>query len=175
MAMIRSIVGVAIAIASCTVAVRAADPTTLAQVHFLLGTWEGAGGGKPGEGSGGTTFASMLQGSVILRTNFAEYPAAAGRPASRHDDLMVIYVEGTEIKADYYDNEGHVVRYAVRSPASHEAVFLRDAAAPGPRFRLSYKLAPDGSLEGRFEIAPPGKPEAFGPYLAWTMKRKEKE
>jgi len=28
----------------------------------------------------------------MVRTSFAEYPAGGGRPASRHDDLLIIYV-----------------------------------------------------------------------------------
>ena len=33
------------------------------------------------------------------------------------------------------------------------------------------ELGPDGVLAGRFEVAPPDKPESFGPYLAWTSRR----
>ena len=44
------------------------------------------------------------------------------------------------------------------------------AAAPGPRFRLTYRLGTDGIIAGSFEIAPPGKPDAFGPYLTWSLK-----
>ena len=99
------------------VPVRAAPPKGLEPLRFLLGDWQADGGGKPGEASGGFTFASGLQERVIVRTNYAEYLAAADKPSSRHDDLMVLYAaESGEIRADYYDSEGHVIRYAGSTP-----------------------------------------------------------
>ena len=59
--------------------------------RFLLGEWAGEGGGQPGRGTGGFTFALDLQDKVMVRRNRAELPAAAGRPAAVHDDLMVVY------------------------------------------------------------------------------------
>ncbi|HVM94134.1 MAG TPA: hypothetical protein VMT67_15030 [Terriglobales bacterium] len=60
----------------------------------FLGTWQGAGSGQPGQGSGEFTLERHLQGGVLVRHNFAEYPATKDKPASRHDDLMVIYGDG---------------------------------------------------------------------------------
>lgn len=109
---------------------------------------------------------------MIVRTNYAEYPASGERPELPHDDLMVVYVAaGGAVRADYYDSEGHVVRYSVRSPAVDGALFVSDVAAGEPRYRLSYKLEPSGVLKGDFAIAPPGQPEAFRPYLAWQASR----
>src|SRR5262245_23668237 len=89
----------------------AGAPQALEALAFLLGEWEASGGGSPGQASGGFSFAPALQDRVIVRTNHADYPAAAGKPSFRHDDLMVLYAtEGGEIRADYYDSEGHVVR-----------------------------------------------------------------
>jgi P2-related tail formation protein len=148
--------------------------TGLEPLHSLLGDWQAEGGGKPGEASGGFTFAASLQGRVIVRTNYAEYPATADKPASRHDDLMVLFAtESGALRADYYDSEGHVIRYAGSATATGEVVLVSEVVGGAPRFRLTYKLRADGSLDGRFEIAPPGKPEAFGPYLAWTARRRD--
>ena len=69
----------------------AAAPKGLEPLRFLLGDWQAAGGGRPGEASGGFTFAPSLQGRVIVRTNYAQYPATADKSSSRHDDLMVLY------------------------------------------------------------------------------------
>jgi hypothetical protein len=136
----------------------------LEPVRFLLGEWQASGGGKPGEASGGFTFAPSLQDRVIIRSNYAEYPATGDKPASRHDDLMVIYAtESGEVRADYYDSEGHVIRYAGSSPAMDELVLVSEASNGAPRFRLTYKLGADGVLDGRFEVAPPGKPDSYGP------------
>jgi hypothetical protein len=151
----------------------AAAPQALQVLSFLLGEWQAIGGGSPGAASGGFSFAPGLQDRVIVRTNYADYPATAGKPAFRHDDLMVLYATETgEIRADYYDSEGHVIRYAGTTSSPGQLTLVSEAAAAAPRFRLSYKLQPDGALEGRFEIAAPGEPDAFRPYLSWTSRRK---
>jgi len=153
--------------------VGAAVPKALGPLAFLLGDWRADGGGKPGEASGGFTFAPSLQDRVIVRTNHAEYPAAADKPSSRHDDLMVLYAtDSGEIRAEYYDSEGHVIRYVGRTPSAGELTLVSEVLEGAPRFRLRYRLSPDGGLEGRFEIAPPGQPDAFGPYLSWTARRR---
>ncbi len=143
---------------------------SLAPLQFLIGAWEAEP--QPGGGSGHSTFASDLQGKVIVRTNHAEYPPAEGRPAMVHDDLMIIYAEASgSLQADYYDSEGHVIRYGVAASAPGSAVFLSEPAPGAPRYRLTYDAAPDGRVSGRFEIAPPGKPEEFSTYLQWFMRR----
>ena len=151
----------------------AGAPAGLAPLAFLVGEWPATGTGQPGAGTGTATFARSLQDKVIVRTSFADYPAAGDKPASRHDDLMVIYAApGGGARADYYDSEGHVIRYAVQSPAPGQALFLSDAVAGGPRFRLAYTLTAPGVLKGEFAIAPPGAPEAFKPYLTWESHKK---
>ena len=149
-----------------------AAPKGLQGLGFLLGDWQAEGSGKPGEAIGAFSFNSSLQDRVVVRTNFAEYPATTQQSASRHDDLMVIFAgESTGLRADYYDSEGHVIRYA-GSATPDSLTLTSDIVNGAPRFRLSYTLAASGSLKGSFEIAPPGKPDAFGPYLAWTARRR---
>ena len=108
---------------------------------------------------------------MIVRTNDSNAPAANGKPALQHDDLMVIYVEAGSVRADYFDNEGHVIRYVVDAHGD-EVVFLSELKASEPRYRLSYNRRPDGILNGRFEIAPPGRPDAFAPYLSWSARKR---
>lgn len=147
---------------------------TLEPLRFLLGAWQAEGSGAPGAASGEFTFAATVQGRVLVRASEARYPAAGERPASRHEDLMVVYAtEAGELRADYHDSEGHVIRYAGSVPAPNAVTFVSEAATGAPRFRLGYQLRADGVLAGRFEIAPPGTPEAFAPYLAWTARRKD--
>jgi hypothetical protein len=136
---------------------------------FLLGEWT-AVPGAAGE-SGGFAFASDVQGRVMRRTNHADYPAAPGRPASRHDDLMVIAVDNDVVRADYYDSEGHIIRYVVTSPGAGQALFESDARPNEPRYRLRYALGPDGVLAGQFDVAAPDKPTDFKQYLTWTARR----
>src|SRR5882672_4957712 len=87
----------------------ASVPAALAPVQFLLGDWD-AIDTAPGE-TGGFAFVTGVQGRVIVRTNTAHYAATDRRPESRHDVLMIIYADGTALKADYFDSEGHVIRY----------------------------------------------------------------
>jgi hypothetical protein len=151
---------------------RGAAPKPLEPLSFLLGDWvAGANQGAPGQGAGSCSFTPGLQDQVIVRTNHAEYPASEKSPAVKHDDLMVIYAVGAGAQASYFDNEGHVIHYSVATPGPGQAVFLGDATAGTPRYRLTYRLRPDGVLEGEFEVAPPGKPEAFTRYLAWECRR----
>jgi len=84
----------------------------------------------------------------------------------------VIYQDATgHTKADYYDNEGHVIHYAVELTPTHDvATFLSDPTPSAPQFRLTYTKKTDGQVAIKFEIAPPGRP--FSPYLEATARRK---
>jgi hypothetical protein len=142
--------------------------------RYLLGDWVGEGGGDPGKGSGQFSFRLELQDKVIVRKNRAEFPAAGGRPAATHDDLMVIYRAegGAPTKAIYFDSEGHVIHYTASFSADHATLtFVSDAAPSTPRFRLSYTKFEEGSVGIKFEIAPPGKPDAFKTYLEGKARR----
>jgi hypothetical protein len=126
--------------------------------QFLVGHWTGDGSGQPGNGSGAFSFTADLAGHVLIRKSFAEYPAANGRPASRHDDLTIVYRDESsrELKAIYFDSEGHVIRYRV-SPSGAGVVFLSEGDASQVRYRLTYTPADKDSVKIRFEIAAPGK------------------
>ena len=141
----------------------------LAPLRFLLGEWEALS--PPSGERGGFTFSITVQDRVIVRTNYAEYPARDGRPASRHDDLMIVYVEGDRLNALYVDSEEHVIRYAVQPHGDREVVFVSESKASEPRYRLTYTASADGTLIGRFEIAAPGT-DAFKSYLSWTARRR---
>ena len=148
---------------------------SLDDLRFLFGEWEGVGAGGPGSGKGVFSFALDLQNKVIVRKNYAEYPPTAGRPAFRHDDLIVIYLDraSNQILANYFDSEGQQISYKVTPSSDHEAVtFLSDPSPSQPRYRLSYTRVKDGTLNGKFEIAPPGQPDAFKTYLEWSARKK---
>jgi hypothetical protein len=137
---------------------------------FLHGDWEGVPG--PSGETGAFSFKPGAQGHILVRMNFASYPASAGKPASRHDDLMVIAPDGDTVRADYFDSEGHIIRYTVRPVGPGEVVFTSEVKPNEPRYRLSYKSNGDASVAGQFEVAPPGEPESFKPYLTWTGRRR---
>ena len=150
-----------------------ADPW--AAYRFLLGEWVGEGEGQPGQGKGQFSFAEELQGKILVRKNRAEYAASAGRPAFTHEDLLIVYQEdGAKAqKAIYFDSEGHVVHYTPSTSQDGKAlIFLSDARPSAPRYRLTYVNQKAGKATVKFEVAPPGKPEAFKTYLQGRVRKK---
>jgi hypothetical protein len=125
---------------------------------FLIGHWTGEGSGQPGAGTGAFSFTPDLQGKVLLRRSFAEYPADGGKPALRHDDLMVVYhgEAAGELRAIYFDNEDHVIRYSGTASAG-AVVFVSDGKPGEARYRLTYTFTGQDTLKLQFEVAAPGK------------------
>ena len=165
----RRALAYALLLAAAQVAVRA-EPDPFAGLRFLLGEWRAVD--TPAGETGAFAFTLAVQDRVIVRTNEAVYAATAGRPASRHDDLLVIYSENGSVKAEYFDSEGHVIRYAVEARTPGVVAFVSAPDPREPRYRLTYRSAASGRLDGSFEVAPPGSPDAFKPYLAWTAEKR---
>jgi hypothetical protein len=129
--------------------VNAQDPWKPLQI--LTGEWVG----ESADSTGACSFTFDLQRKVLVRKSYAE------SAASRHEDLMVIYLEPTP-KAIYFDNEGHVIHYTME--ASPDSVrFLND------QYRLTYRRNGDKLLMD-FDIAQQGKP--FSNYLHATLRKK---
>ncbi len=72
------------------------------------------------------------------------------------------------MSAIYFDNEGHVIHYAVTLPTAIEAVFL--STEPGPQFQLVYERR-DATLSGKFQMRMPGA-SAWHLYLEWSGPKK---
>ena len=142
--------------------------------RFLLGEWVGEGGGsQPGQGSGGSTFYLALQDKIMVRKNHSEFPATKDKAAYAHDDVTIIYPENGKTRAIYFDNEGHVINYTAEFSEDHNTlIFISDIQPSLPRFRLSYIKSANDTLKLKFEIAPPGTPEAFSPYIESALRRK---
>ena len=140
-----------------------------APLKLLVGDWKGEGAGEPGKGEGAFSFRFELGGKVLVRKSYTAFPAQAGRLANRHDDLLVVYAEDG-LRAIYWDSEGHVIRYRVTA-SGDTVTFLSDVSPSAPHFRLSYRATGKDTVFVRFEIAPPGKPEAFGTHLEGTSRR----
>lgn len=130
--------------------------------QFLVGTWVA----QPDATSGGTVFEPSLQGRILIRRNFS---LTSG---SRHDDLMIIRFDESSkaFRADYLDNEGHIIHYRVITNGEGRLTFL-SSPPDQPHYRLTYKAVASDLVDGTFEIAPPGQPDAFRTYLTWTMKK----
>jgi hypothetical protein len=129
-----------------------APASTLDSLRFLQGDWIAEGGSF--------SLQPELDGKILVRRNHSQ-PAGA----KAHEDLMVIHPGG----ADYWDNEGHVIHYAVTADGK-SAVFLSREDGAGPRFRLTYVSTGANTVSIKFEVAPPGKP--FQTYLEGKAQRK---
>jgi hypothetical protein len=136
----------------------------------LVGEWVAEPSGQPGEPASATaSFALDLDGQVLVRKNHVHLAPRDGQThGAVHDDLLVVAREGAGLRATYWDNEGHVIRYAVTSAAG--VVTLESEPGPGPRFRLTYQPRPDGRFTVTFSVAPPGG--EFRPYQSGLMRRR---
>ncbi|BDG04175.1 hypothetical protein [Anaeromyxobacter oryzae] len=135
---------------------RAEDRSPVEPLGALVGTWDAEGGGTPGQGAGTVAFTREVGGHAVVRRNAVTYPATDGRPASTHEDLLVLHAEGTALKGLYVDGEGHVIHYAAAPGAAPGTLVLLSEPGPGPRFRLTHDWRTAGELRIVFEIAPPG-------------------
>jgi hypothetical protein len=138
--------------------------------QFLAGHWTGEGSAQPGAGAGAFSFIPDLDGKVLVRRSFAEYPASGGKPASRHEDLMVVYHGETasQLRAIYFDSEGHVIHYSGTASAAG-VVFVSEGKPGEVRYRLTYTATGKDTLRLQFEIAAPGKD--FARYLEAAARR----
>jgi hypothetical protein len=139
---------------------------------YVLGSWEGEGGGTPGQGTGGFVFEVSLDGNLVSRRSHAEYPAAKDRPAVSHQDFMTVYAEGGQVRADYFDNEGHVIHYTVAfAQESATLTFLSPIVEGQTRYRLTYRPLSKDRVEVSFDIAPPGNAGSFTTYVKGVSRR----
>jgi len=143
-------------------------------LRFLIGSWEAKtqGGSAGAAGSGTYIFQPELRGHVLARHSTSVGCEGPADFNCEHGDLLYIYREapGGPTKAIYFDNEGHVIKYDVTTPAPNTAVFLSPASQPGPQFRLVYELK-DRTMQGRFQMRMPGQDE-FRSYLEWSGGKK---
>jgi hypothetical protein len=163
-----------LAATAASMPVRAEDDAW-ADFRFLIGSW--LSDDKPDQSSGRFTLEPELGGKILVRRNTAMLTASNGRPASKHEDLMVVFAEpgGKQFRASYWDNEGHVIQYAVAMLPDNKGLSMTsDAGAPGPRFRLTYTKGESDKVVVKFEIMPPGQTE-FRKYLEGTVRRKKAE
>jgi hypothetical protein len=139
------------------------DSSPLKPLAFLEGTW-GANTELGATSSGTYTFAKELAGHILARRSVS---ANCNGPAGfncDHKDLLFIYPDGEALKAIYFDNEGHVIHYAVSTPSPTTVVFLSD------RFRLVYERK-DAVMSGKFQMRMPGQTE-WKSYLEWSGPKK---
>ena len=144
-------------------------------ISFLIGTWGAKTVNTPDVAAGGTyTFRTELNGHIVARHSIGDTAKCKG-PADfncEHSDMLYIYADapGQPLHAIYFDNEGHVIHYAVTAPTPASAEFLSDPQLPGPQFRLFYELK-GTVMSGKFQMRMPGQPD-WKSYLEWTGSKK---
>lgn len=161
------IVALLFACSSLAVAQPAEPAADWAAWEPLVGNW--VADASPDGAIGGFSFTPELQKRVLVRKNFADYP----KTRAHHEDLLVVYKDGAATRADYWDNEGHVIRYTVTlSDGGKKYSFVSDAQTGKPRFRLTYTMTGTAAVAIGFDIAPPGNPEAWKPYIKASAHKK---
>jgi hypothetical protein len=143
--------------------------------HFILGDWVGDATGKPGEGVGSFSFNQDLDGNILVKKGRTVFPPANGKPGIVHDDILVVYLDnaGALSKAIYFDNENHVINYAVSyNQADRSLILTSDIQQNLPRFRLIFKYINNNSLGMDFEMTQPNQPDSFFKYVSGKVHRK---
>jgi hypothetical protein len=142
---------------------------------FLEGTWDAhaQAGSAKAQVSSTYSFKPELKHHVLVR--HSDDPAACKGPASfdcEHSDVLYVYqeAENQPLKAIYFDNEGHVIHYAVSTPDSTTAIFISEASRSGPQFQLVYQLK-EMVMSGKFQMRMPGQTE-WKSYLEWNGAKK---
>jgi hypothetical protein len=107
-------------------------------VRFLVGDWIGEGSSKAGQGQGAFSIKEDLGGAILVRRDHTDYPAKNGKPAFSLDVMMVIYAEGGQLRATYFDSEKHVIHYTAKSIVSGTVlVQFFERRQTGPIFNFS--------------------------------------
>ena len=142
-------------------------------LSFLEGTWDANVQSNAAiKLAGRYTFARELGGHVLARHATSDPSCTAPTNFDcAHSDLLYVFQDapGAALRADYFDNEGHVIHYDVSKPTPTSVVFL-SAPGPGPQFRLAYELSA-GVMTGRFQMHMAGQGD-WRTYLEWSGRRK---
>jgi hypothetical protein len=172
----RLFFAVALILGSTKIVIAQSSAPNWAPFSWLVGEWVGEGAAADrGQGTGGFSFTLDLQKNILVRKNWADYPATNGHAAFRHDDLMIAYQESAKdpVQAIFFDSEGHVIRYGASASMLDNTVrFTSDAQPSTSRYRLTYVKTGEKTLSLKFEIAPPDKPDGFVTYIEATAHRK---
>jgi len=171
----KLIVGVLTVLSVGTICVFAQSPPSsgddwFKSLSFLEGEWSAGTQSAAGAPNvvGSYTFRRELGGHVLARHSSSVSCKGPTDFDCEHRDLLYIFAEGQghELKAIYFDNEGHVIHYSVSTPTPSRAVLLSDPSVPGPQFRLVYELK-DKVMSGKFQMHMPASSE-WKSYLEWS-------
>ena len=131
---------------------------------YLIGDWVEVGD-APGEPARHFTFERALDGHAVVRRSRTAHAATMDRPARVHEDLMLIYPEGGQLRATLVDSEGQVLHYATGFVHGTGVVtFTSQPAGAQPRYRVTYTPLGARRVGLAIEIALPEMPGTFRPY-----------
>jgi len=144
--------------------------TVWTKFNWLMGEWIGEGSGQPGQGNGSFTFSYDLDKKILVRKANTLFPKTENKPATVHEDLMIIYPDaaGIPLKAIYFDNEGHTIEYTVVC-ADKSITFTSNKIPNVPVFRLTYSLLDNQLINTKFEMSRDG--ENFNTYIEGKSKK----
>jgi hypothetical protein len=150
-----------------------------APFRFFVGSWEGAGQGSPGSGTGEQTFEFILRGRYLHIRNKAVYAPQEKNPSGEvHEDWGVFSYDRARktFVLRQFHVEGFVNQYVLESPRAdgRTFVFVTEAIEnipPGFRARLTYRIVDADTFQQTFDLAAPGK--EFECYSTGVMKRKK--
>lgn len=146
-------------------------------VTFLLGEWEGTGGGQPGIGKYERSYRFVLNKKFIEVRNTSVYPPTDTNPEGEvHQDIGYISYDRhrhTFILRQFHI-EGFVNEYALDSTSADgkRMVFVSEAIeniAEGWRASETYEIGSDNEFTETFQLAAPDKP--FEQYTRVTLRK----
>jgi hypothetical protein len=89
---------------------------------------------------------------------------------------MIVYQDpdAKALRATYWDSEGHTIQYSVvMSEDKRTLTFISEPSQSMPRYKfVFYRQQQADALTFEFDIAPPGKPDAFSKYVDGKAVRK---
>ena len=156
-------------LATAASAVASEVPPPLSALDFLIGKWLAVDTGE-GPGKGGTSSIHFeLGGKVVQRRDHVRL-----RKGGALDIAMTIYPAGDRLRAEFFDSEGHIIRYrATVLEPEQRVVFTSESDEPGPTFRLTYEKVSKSELNIVFEIAAPGPTQEFKIYSHGHVRRRQ--
>lgn len=145
----------------------------LAPLNFLVGRWWSEDGrvADTGQASRGrSTFSVEAGGAALLRRDHTDLMDKGGQVTGGMDQVMLLYAERGQLKADYTDGE-HVIHYVEAAVTPDKSVVFTSKPSGGaPTFRLAYELVDPKTLSVTFSMAGAGAAD-FHPVATGTLRK----
>jgi hypothetical protein len=144
----------------------------MAGLSFMVGNWSSDNGvvaDTGGTSKGTSEITSEVGGAALVRRDHTELFDKGGKVTGSFDQLMMIYADGPDIRADYTDGQ-HVIHYTSAVVVPGKSVAFSSASGAGPVFKLTYDVDSPDVLQIKFGMFPPGQ-NTFQPIATGTVHR----